>query len=136
MMFLAALQTHGSKDAVSPLTQLLIAELMLSVEQRKLDVFARGSTRQEIKALENKPEFTVADIGQLIAIQMRDIGVIEEILSAGRSIQTAKEIHKGRFSGAARAHQGHEFAALNLERHSAHGLHFYFAGPIGLVNVD
>src|SRR3989442_1589913 len=57
---------------------------MPSIEQRKLDVFARGSTRQEIKALENKPEFTVADIGQLIAIQMRDIGVIEEILSAGR----------------------------------------------------
>src|SRR5438876_10973659 len=42
---------------------------MPSVEQRKLDVFARGSTRQEIKALENKPEFTVADIGQLIAIK-------------------------------------------------------------------
>src|SRR5205085_2830755 len=41
---------------------------MPSVEQRKLDVFARGSTRQEIKALENKPEFTVADIGQLMVI--------------------------------------------------------------------
>ena len=109
---------------------------MLSVEQRKLDVFARGSTRQEIKVLENKPEFTVADIGQLIAIQMRDIGVIEDILSAVGSIETAKEIHKGRFSGAARAHQGDEFAALNLERHSAHGWHFHFAGAIGFVNVD
>src|SRR5207253_10575425 len=108
-------------------------ELMPSVEQWKLDVFARGSTRQEIKALENKPEFTVADIGQLIAIQMRDIGVVEEILSAGRSIQTAKESHMGRFSGAARAHQGNEFTAPNFERHSAHGLHFYFAGTIGFV---
>src|SRR5260370_34964343 len=103
---------------------------MPSVEQRQLDIFAGGSTRQEIKALENEPELAVADICQLIAIQMRDIGVIEEILSAGRPIKTAKEIHEGRFSRAARAHQGNEFAALNLERHSSHGLNFYLAGAI------
>src|SRR5438309_1950013 len=68
---------------------------MPSVEQWKLDVFARGSTRQEIKALENKPEFTVADIGQLIAIQMRDIGVIEEILSAGGSSSSLLDGDRG-----------------------------------------
>src|SRR5437762_12932450 len=109
---------------------------MPSVEQRQLDIFARGSTRQEIKALENKPQFTVADIGQSIAIPTRDLGIIEEILSAGRPIKTAKESHKGRFSRTARAHQGNEFAALTLERHSAHGLHFYFARAICFVHGD
>jgi hypothetical protein len=74
---------------------LLIAKLMPSVEQRKLDIFARGSTRQEIKALENKPELAVADIGQLIAIQMRDVCVIEKILSTRRPIKTAEQIHEG-----------------------------------------
>src|SRR5438046_5601016 len=101
----------------------MIGERMPSVEQRQLDIFARGSTREEIKALENKSELAVANIGQLVAIQMRDIGVIEQILSAGRPIKTAKDIHKGRFSRADRAHQGNELAELNFERHSAHGVH-------------
>jgi len=45
MMILAPLQTNRSKNAVGPLTQLLIAELMPSVEQWQLDIFARGSAR-------------------------------------------------------------------------------------------
>ena len=109
---------------------------MPSVEQRQLDIFARGSARQEIEALKNEPEFAVADIGQLIAIQVRNVRVIEQILAARRAIETAKNIHQGRFARAARAHQSDEFAAPNLERHAAHGVHFHFAGAIGFVNVD
>ena len=67
---------------------------MSSVQQRQLNIFTRRSPRQEIKVLENKADFTVTNIGELIPIQMGDITTIKQVASTRRPVQTANDIHQ------------------------------------------
>jgi hypothetical protein len=57
-------------------------------------------------------------------------------MTGGRSIETTEKIHQRGFPGTARAHQRHKFAALNLKRNAAHGVHFHFACAICFVDID
>ena len=77
MMVFPSLQADRGEHAISAFAQLLIGELMFSVEQRQLNVFTRRSPRQEVKILKNKADFTITNIGKLIPIQMGDITTIK-----------------------------------------------------------
>jgi hypothetical protein len=77
MMVFPSLQTDRGEHTISAFAQLLIGELMFSVEQRQLNVFTCRSPRQKVKILENKPDFPITNIGELIPIQMGDITPIK-----------------------------------------------------------
>ena len=108
----------------------------MHVKHRQLDIFQRGRAREQIEALENKADFLVADVRQLIAVQSRNIHAIQQIMSAlvGRSRQPM-HVHQGGFARTARAHDRHEFAALNFQRDAAHGVDIHFAGVVNLVDI-
>src|SRR5437764_1154156 len=115
--------------------QLRVRQTMGAIEQRQLYVLARRCARQQIKALKNKTEFVVANVGQLISIQHRNIGIVQKVAPGSWPIEAAKNVHERRFAGTARAHKCEEFAALNLERNTADGMHFNVAGAIRFVDV-
>ena len=56
-------------------------------------------------------------------------------MAVRRPVQAAEHVHHRGFARAARAHDGHEFAVLDLQRHTAHGMHIHFAGVVNLVNL-
>ena len=109
---------------------------MRAVKQRQLDVLARRGARQQIETLKNETEFVIANVGELIAIEHGNVGVVQKVTTGGRPIETTENVHQRRFAGTARAHERDEFAALDLERNAAHGVHIDIAGVIRLVNVD
>ncbi len=86
--------------------------------------------------MENKTEFVIANIGQLIAIEHGNIGVVQNVATGSWPIETTNNIHERRFSRTTRAHQRDELAALNLERNAAHRMNIDVAGMIRLVHVD
>ena len=108
---------------------------MLAVEQRQLDILHRGGAREQIEALENETDLAVADVGQLVAIESGDVGAVEQVTAARRAVEAAEHVHQGRFARAARAHDGDELAALDLQRNAAHRMHIHLAGAVGLVDV-
>ena len=77
----------------------------------------------------------VANVGQLISIQHRNIGIVQKVAPGSWPIEAAKNVHERRFAGTARAHQRHKFTTLNFERNAAHSVNIDIAGAIRFVNV-
>jgi hypothetical protein len=62
----------------------------LAVDQRDLDVLERGRARQQVEALEDEADLAVADLGEAVARERRDIRAVEdERPRRGRSRQPA-----------------------------------------------
>src|SRR6266496_381178 len=110
--------------------------MLCTVNQGQFCVLSRGSAREEIKILQDEPDFAISNSGELIASQSGNISTIQEITTGAWSVETAQDVHQRRFAGTARAHERYEFAALNFERDPAHGGHFHFAGAINFMHVD
>ena len=91
MMIFAALQTDRRQNGVSLFAQLRIRQAMFAVKQRQLDVFARRSARQQIKALKNETEFAIANVGQLIAIEPGNVRVIEKVTAGASADRDSRE---------------------------------------------
>src|SRR5205814_6999401 len=135
MMIFAAAKSDRRKDAISFFAKLRICQAMRTVKQWQLDILPRRCARQEIKTLKDETNFAIANISEPIAIKGRNIGTIQKVMARSRPIETTEKIHQRGFPGTARAHQRHKFAALDLKRNAAHGVHFHFATAIGFVDV-
>jgi len=108
---------------------------MPAIEHRQLDIFECGRAREEIETLKNETELFVAKVGEFVAVELRNIDSVEQVNAAGRPVETAKRIHEGRFSRAARAHDRHEFTAMKFDGHSTHGVNLHFAGVVDFMDV-
>src|SRR5207248_10006701 len=86
-------------------------------------------------AVTNETGYAVGNVTELISIQRRNIGIVQKVPPGSWPIEPAKNVHERRFAGTARAHKCEEFAALNLERNTADGMHFNGAGAIRFVDV-
>ena len=100
----------------------------MAVKHRQLDIFQCAGARQQVEALKHEAKFLVPQLGQLLAVKPGHGDAIEQIVSAGGLVEAAERVHQGGFARAARAHDGHEVAALDVQRDAAHGFHLDFAG--------
>src|SRR5436309_16089852 len=91
------------------------AEPRKRVEQRQLDVAQRGRAWQQVEALKIKPDFLVANVRQLIMIQLGRIDSLEHVAAGGGTVQTADEVHQGRFARTAGTQNGAELGRGNLD---------------------
>ena len=108
---------------------------MIAIKQRQLHVFPCRCARQQIEVLKNKTDLAIANVRELVSLQSGHIRSVEQVAACAWPIETADNIHQSRFAGAARAHQGDEFTALDLERNAAHRPHFHLAGAIRFMNI-
>ena len=106
-----------------------------AVKKWQFDVFVRRCPGQQIKTLKDETDFAVPNVSKLVSVQFRNIRAIEHVTTGRRPIEATENIHERRFARAARAHQGNEFTALNLERNAAHRPHFHLAGAIRFMNI-
>src|SRR6058998_3019855 len=66
---------------------------------------------------------------------MNSIGCLDRPTASRWAIETADAVHHGGFSGAAGAHDGHEFPGLYFQRDPAHGVNLNLSGMVGLGEV-
>ena len=71
--------------------------------------------RKQMVTLENKAEMLAAQLRQRIGVQRGNILTGDAIGAAGGLIQTAENIHQGRFTGPVFSHQGVDGAAADLQ---------------------
>ena len=129
----------GQADRVQrlqgPLALARSGQALAGVEHRQFDILQRGGAGQQVEALEDEADLLVADVGQFVAAELRDVDAVERILPPGRPVEAADDVHHGGLAGAAGAHERDELALGDFQRHAAHGVHIHLAGVVGLVDV-
>ena len=89
------------------------------VVERQTDILKRASASQQVEALEHEAEALAADTGEIRLAQCRDIDAFHEVMTAGRLVEAAENVHQRRFARAGRAHDGDELAGLDGEADAA-----------------
>ena len=86
------------------------------INQRQLHVAQRVGARQQVEGLEDEADFPVADFGQLVVVHLADLDAVQFVVPAGGRVEAADQVHQRGFARAGRPHDGHVFAALDLQR--------------------
>ena len=118
-----------------PLAHFAGGAAALAVEHRQLGVLERGRPGQQVESLENEADLGIADVRPLVAGELGDVDLVEQITAPRRAVEAAEQIHQRGLARAAGAHQGHEFAALDFERNAPHGVDGHLAGVVDLVEI-
>ena len=100
MMVCAVRKTHGLECLHRPFVSFCSLERSVGIEQWQLDVVEGGCSREQVEPLEDEPDLVVANLRQLVFLQMGDVAAIEEILTARRMVQAPEDVHECRFTGA------------------------------------
>ena len=106
------------------------------VDQGELDVALHVKARQEIEGLENEADAAVAQTGQTVGASGADILTGHGDAAGGRGVEAADEVHKGRFSAAARAGDSDKLAGIDAEAHAIERGDRVGSGAVNLVHVN
>src|SRR5262249_47565991 len=98
----------------------------------QFEVLDCGGALQEIEALEDEAEIVAAQQRELVACHAADFHAAEEVLPAGRRIETAQEVHRGGLARARKAHHRNAPAVMDIEIDAAQRHDFGFAGAVDL----
>src|SRR5919201_5892774 len=129
--------TLGETDGLQPRARTLptLARRDPAVEQRQLDVLERTRPREQVEHLEHEADLGVAHAGQLIARQSRHVLAVEPVTAAGRTIETAEQVHEGRLARARRSHDRDELARLDRDGDAAQRVHRVRAEVVVLAEI-
>ena len=87
-----------------------------AVEERQLDVFQRGRTRQERRQMEDEPDLPVPDVGAPTVEECRRLLSTKEIATGIRSLQQRQEVHQSGFARTRAAADGQKLALAYGQR--------------------
>src|SRR5262249_14255679 len=91
--------------------------------------------REQVEALEHEPERLVANLGQLVATHARDFLACQDVVTAGRPVEAADDVHHGGLARAGRAHDGAEIALFDGHRDATQRVHSDGAHLVSLGDV-
>jgi hypothetical protein len=91
---LSAVKTKLVKRLSRPRQALGFSRRASGVKQRQGDVLNGARAREQIEALEDKADAFAADAGQHRLAHLRDVEAIEQIFTASRLVEAAKDVHQ------------------------------------------
>ena len=93
------------------------------VGQGKLDVLEHGVLGDQVVRLEDEAEVAAADLGELIIVEPRDVVLTQQVLAAGRAIETAQQVEHGALARPRSTHDGDVLAGIDVDGHAPQGVH-------------
>jgi hypothetical protein len=106
----------------------------VGIEQGQLDIVEAIGPRQEIEGLEDEADLLVPYVGKLVVIEFADLVSVEMVFAPARPVETAYEIHEGRFARTRWADDRQELARLDFEIDLPEGVNHGFAHFIVLAD--
>ncbi len=103
------------------------------VDQRQLDVLENVGARDQVEGLEDESDLPVADVGQRIVVETRDVDAVDEVAAGGRHVEAADEVHHRRLARSRRSHDRHVLVVRDGEGDAAQGLD---EDPFEIVGLD
>ena len=64
------------------------------VGQRQLDVRQRARARHEVEALEDEADLAVAQVGELVLVDVAHVDAVEQVAPGGRRVEAAEDVHQ------------------------------------------
>ena len=128
----AVAETDGVDDEVEP----LLVGLAAGERQRQRDVLERGQRRHEVERLEDEADAVAAQLGELLVVELAEVGVADEHGAAGERVEAGDGVHQGRLARARRAHDRGELAGVEVGVDAVEGVDFRLAAAVGLAGVD
>src|SRR5579864_1363855 len=124
-------KAHRPKRLASPRR----AAALTRVDERHLDVVERAGPRYQVEVLKDETDLAIADLGQLVVAELRDVGPVEHVAPGGRHVQASDDVHERRLAGPAGAHDGDELAPLDVEVDPAQGVDLELSHAVGLGDL-
>jgi hypothetical protein len=100
----------GGHRAVAP-----AAVGAVAVYLRQHDVFEDGPVGQQMERLEDEPDALAAQAGPLLVRELGRFDAVEQVAAAGRTIEAAEDVEKGRFPRAGRPGDRQPFATIHRQ---------------------
>jgi hypothetical protein len=86
-----------------------------AIGERQLDVLADAEIADQVEALKDEPDFTVADARPLGGRELRDLPAVQPIRSGRRRVEQAENRQQRRLAAAGRPLDRNVFAARDLQ---------------------
>jgi len=96
----------------------------------------RRRARQEVERLKDEANLLVPDAGELVVVHLARLLAVQQVGALAWRVQAANQVHQRRFARAGRSHDGHVFAALDLNGHPPQGMNLFGAHYIGFPQID
>ena len=106
------------------------------VDQREFDIALHVKAWQEVEGLEDEADAAIAQTGQAVGARGADVLTGHRDAAGSRGVEAADEVHKGRFSAAARAGNGDKLAGIDAEAHAIERGDRVGSGAVNLVHVN
>src|SRR5439155_15611677 len=90
---------------------------------RELDVLFRRQRRDQVEALEDEPDVAAPHLRQVALAELRQLAAVERQRSTRRLIQSTEELKERALPRAARALDGDELTAVDIEVDRVHRAH-------------
>ncbi len=112
-----------------------LGAVQAGVGERQFDVGERGGAGDEVEGLEDEAELAVAQVGELVLVEVVGVGAVDQVAPAGGDVEAAKDVHQRALAAAGAAHDRDEVAALDAQRDAAQRWHADRADRVGLADV-
>src|SRR4029077_9190249 len=99
-----------------------------AIRERQFDVLENGEIADQVKCLENKTDFAIANAGAIGERKIRHRLLIDPVVAVARRIEQAENRKQSGFAAARRPGDRKEFAVLDIEVHAAEGMGFHLVG--------
>src|SRR5690242_16292358 len=85
------------------------------IEERQLHVVERGRSREQVESLEYDSNLPIPDDREVVLRHPRHVFPIEDVRTAGGTIEAAENMHQRRLAGSRRPGDGDEFSRFHIE---------------------
>jgi hypothetical protein len=124
--------THRGQGLLGPL---LAAAALAAIEHGQLHVAQRRGALEQHVLLEDKADLLVADVGELVVVEVGHAHAVQQILAAGGLVEAADDVHQRGLAAARGPHDRHHLALADGERDAAEGMDLHVAHGVGFNEI-
>src|SRR5579862_4083266 len=108
---------------------------LLCIQQRELYVVDRGRPGEQVELLKYESDLSVADVGQLVALEPAHIDPVQKVRSRGWPIQASQDVHESRFARSGWSHDCDKTAPLDPGRDAIESMDKHIAKLVSLGQI-
>ncbi len=128
-------QPHAFQEGRAAVELLAVVDAGRRISQRHGHLVERGGPREQVEALKDEADLTIAQMGPLVGVVLRNLLVLEPIPAGRGMIEAAQQVHQRGLARAGGPHQGHHFPFPDFERHAPQDGHVDLTQMVGLGDV-
>src|SRR5713226_10703090 len=105
------------------------------IEKRQLNIFQGAGAGKQIETLEDETDAAASNQCERGFFQQADIHSAQQVVAAGRFVETPEDIHEGGLAGARRTHNRNELALQYSKAHAVERADFDITHMVAFVDV-